>query len=649
MGSYLDPRRKGDRRKESYVCWIKIQMSHTSLVRGWACQRGHRLAHNLMSIARDAGVITEAQQKELDALFTDKDGKFDEEAFAEAFARELNRAFHETVDKRMQDVPPTKAGRALRRVADFIVTLARSFAFWRQERGLDPVTGRPLQAGQVLDAFLKQARAEVDEATRIANAARAAETRAMLEAMANAPTQTVVDEDGTEVAYHERGQVSAEELERVRAEMDEVRRQYEGTEQWMKAPNGRPTKLNERQWLQVRTPSFKVWFGDWEHDPANASKVVDENGEPRVVYHGTTRDGFWAFDAGRTGENYNGFSTYAGGFYFTPNRMDAHEWAFHGYYDALNTAAHLGHHEPEPPDSSTERLIATFLNIRNPARMDSVYTMEGRFRVHKTMAELQAEGFDGVISEENTGEIVAFVPEQIKSATDNVGTFDPDNVDIRYHTAGMDFGGGMFYVDYKDDISNTTCLSALRLAGGNNSYIDSTSIERSPELRRSRQNVSTVVVPFGVTTTYNNGVRDYTSVGGSGFIHLVDERLANEYDELYGKDKDEALKMAIRDALRVIEAIRRGEIVKTEGTRFINRIRIEHTNDSDFKTYCAILYWDRNKKTFSLITGFKKDSSLAKTQVDARTGKSSVVHRRSEFQTSEYYGHLKRKLPELTR
>ena len=170
---------------------------------------GHELGHNLMSIARDAGVITEAQQKELDALFTDKNGKFDEEAFAEAFARELKRAFFETVQKRMEDVPTTKAGRALRRVADFVVTLARSFAFWRQERGLDPVTGQPLQAGQVLDAFLKRERTAVDEATQVANAARAAEARATQEAMANAPTQTVVDEDGTEVAYHERGDKSS--------------------------------------------------------------------------------------------------------------------------------------------------------------------------------------------------------------------------------------------------------------------------------------------------------------------------------------------------------------------------------------------------------------------------------------------------------
>jgi len=50
----------------------------------------------------------------------------------------------------------------------------------------------------------------------------------------------------------------------VNQQMEEVRRQYEGTDQWMKAPNGQPTKLTEEQWLIVRTPAFKAWFGDWE-------------------------------------------------------------------------------------------------------------------------------------------------------------------------------------------------------------------------------------------------------------------------------------------------------------------------------------------------------------------------------------------------
>lgn len=87
-----------------------------------------------------------------------------------------------------------------------------------------------------------------------------------------------------------------------------VEQQYRGTEQWLKAPNGAPTKLTERQWVHVRTPAFKAWFGDWEkfarehgpngvwHDDQKVvSKIVDENGEPMVVYHGSDEAGFDTF------------------------------------------------------------------------------------------------------------------------------------------------------------------------------------------------------------------------------------------------------------------------------------------------------------------------------------------------------------------
>ena len=52
------------------------------------------------------------------------------------------------------------------------------------------------------------------------------------------------------------------------------------------APNGKASNLTAEQWKLVRTTAFKKWFGDWENDPENSSKVVDENGEPLVVYRG---------------------------------------------------------------------------------------------------------------------------------------------------------------------------------------------------------------------------------------------------------------------------------------------------------------------------------------------------------------------------
>lgn len=68
---------------------------------------------------------------------------------------------------------------------------------------------------------------------------------------------------------------------------------------YLKAPNGNETNLTPEQWVLVRTERFKEWFGDWENDPENASKVLDGNGEPLVVYHGTPKGGFKAFNTDR--------------------------------------------------------------------------------------------------------------------------------------------------------------------------------------------------------------------------------------------------------------------------------------------------------------------------------------------------------------
>lgn len=41
---------------------------------------------------------------------------------------------------------------------------------------------------------------------------------------------------------------------------------------------------------QTETENFKRWFGDWQNDPAKASKVVNADGTPKVVYHGTNAE-----------------------------------------------------------------------------------------------------------------------------------------------------------------------------------------------------------------------------------------------------------------------------------------------------------------------------------------------------------------------
>ncbi len=71
------------------------------------------------------------------------------------------------------------------------------------------------------------------------------------------------------------------------------------------APNGRISNLPPEMWDYVRTPEFKAWFGDWENDPEHASRALDGNGEPLLLWHGSNRD-FEAFDLSYRGRNTGG-------------------------------------------------------------------------------------------------------------------------------------------------------------------------------------------------------------------------------------------------------------------------------------------------------------------------------------------------------
>lgn len=213
------------------------------------------------------------------------------------------------------------------------------------------------------------------------------------------------------------------------------------------APNGKPSRLSEFQWKQVRTDAFKAWFGDWENDPASASKVIDENGEPRVVYHGTPKGGFQAFDSYKAGSNTANVSD---GFYFTENRMNAQTYSNSG--DEITDQDIARDDEAEPYErNQTKGIYSVYLNLRNPYIYDAQGrswdgSLEGEYDgIGTPIPEIENQIFqddenDGAIilnvQDEgrygqgyNWGEItyIAKAPEQIKSATYNSGAFDPSD------------------------------------------------------------------------------------------------------------------------------------------------------------------------------------------------------------------------------
>lgn len=180
---------------------------------------------------------------------------------------------------------------------------------------------------------------------------------------------------------------------------------------WVKT--GKEEK-KESKGSQIDTPEFKKWFGD--------SKVVDSQGKPLVVYHGTDKD-FNEFDINKSGES-SDTGMWGKGFYFSDNPDYASHYAKKG----------KGNVKP------------VYISIKNPyiiklksdiPKIDVPNeTIEDMKNADKNYSRLFTEymvkkGYDGVIVKlDNDKEIIAFSPNQIKSATGNKGTFDPNSADM---------------------------------------------------------------------------------------------------------------------------------------------------------------------------------------------------------------------------
>lgn len=221
---------------------------------------------------------------------------------------------------------------------------------------------------------------------------------------------------------------------RLSPELQAIKDQAKADGSFMKAPNGRPTNLTEKQWLQVRTPEFKEWFGDWENDPTNASKVVDENGEPMVVYHGTSVSSrrFFKFKDGAPN-------------WFTPSEYYAKAFTFdedipvmYPSFIKIKKLLYLGYIDGDVISGKIRSLSldtgiseSSIRYIVSKERADKVYQITNSPLFKR---EAVALGYDGMMAfEAGVDSFAVFSPSQVKSATENTGSFDGMNDDIRYN------------------------------------------------------------------------------------------------------------------------------------------------------------------------------------------------------------------------
>jgi len=208
---------------------------------------------------------------------------------------------------------------------------------------------------------------------------------------------------------------------------------------FMKAPGGNPTNLNERQWLQVRTKNFINWFGDWINDKKHASKVLDENNEPLVVYHGTP----------------NKWNIYNSDFF--GSNTDEGDYGKGLYLSSIkNVSLQYG------------EIMPLFVNIRNPFRtgIDSNITFKESTRRGTIVSDFNRNTFteelkqyDGVLYSGRKGkyeEIVVPTANQIKSAESNNGDFSTTNNDI--------YASSKSFIDSNNNIKQTEPIHDITTA-----------------------------------------------------------------------------------------------------------------------------------------------------------------------------------------
>lgn len=244
--------------------------------------------------------------------------------------------------------------------------------------------------------------------------------------------EIVETRDGA-ISFNDKLSINADSTDNLRFSRNEELTE----ERYNQAKSKGETELTFKQWQQVRSPEFKAWFGDWENDPENASKVVNERtGEPLVAYHGTGAE-FNVFNKNKAGAG-NDKGLRGKGFYFSPNRTTSES------YGEKIIGAYVSLKNPfRPSDFTSAEEVAEHLTNRLSEQGYEDYTVDpfifnvgNSFSVRNQYAGafssiLKDAGYDGVLYP-NRQEIVAFDSNQIKSATDNTGAFSKENDDIRF-------------------------------------------------------------------------------------------------------------------------------------------------------------------------------------------------------------------------
>lgn len=240
----------------------------------------------------------------------------------------------------------------------------------------------------------------------------------------------------------------------------------------------------------TQSKQFIRWFGDWQNSPAKASKAVDNNGEPLVLYHQTGKE-FTTFDTKQKGSG-EFDSEMPTGIFMKPTNNDIgvggniqmplyasiknplivnnrselvkfYDKNVQGYTKAKSAIDNVNKEYKAKFNEEMKRENEEYQKLWNAKKNGEISEEEyqksiSRDALDEIMEEWENKvneasrnakalvddyfknsNYDGVIVNNDVGSFgrsaktfIAFEDTQVKSATDNIGTFDGNNPDIRY-------------------------------------------------------------------------------------------------------------------------------------------------------------------------------------------------------------------------
>lgn len=315
------------------------------------------------------------------------------------------------------------------------------------------------------------------------------------------------------------------------------------------APNGKPSNLNRAQYETVRTPEFKAWFGDWENDPENASKFVDENGEPQVFYHGTYAE----FERFSTDPEFKRYGVHTKGIFFTPTVIAARSYG--------------------------DIQMPVFLNAKsfdyNEANFDNSFVVE-RQKENEVLNNTDKEGVVFRTADKEGFDVkqyIVFDPDQILLAGDK--TYAKSQLAPRIKSAIDKLRGKSLYVPgtssakkYQKDAKKKTPLEKFQL-------FEKEITERNVTLADFMKNADMMQSLYNM---YNK----------AGATPLATRKFADAYNDIYGKVNGKSLSSTDKGFLDDVILLRR-TIAIDENFDSRKKERPAHTSFVDYVTGQEVL------------------------------------------------------------